>query len=68
VNAAKKAFKLGSPWRTSDGGHRAELLNRLADLIMRDAAHLASLEALDNGKPYNIALAADVPLSADIYR
>ena len=47
--AAKKAFSLGSPWRTSDGGTRGILLNKLADLMERDCAHLAALETLDNG-------------------
>lgn len=29
--------------------------------MQRDAAHLAALESLDNGKPYQIALNVDVP-------
>lgn len=61
VKAAKEAFKLGSPWRRSDGAYRGFLLNKLADLMERDAAHLAALESLDNGKPYQIALNVDVP-------
>ncbi|RMZ98464.1 aldehyde mitochondrial [Brachionus plicatilis] len=61
VKAAKEAFKLGSPWRRSDGAYRGFLLNKLADLMERDAAHLAALESLDNGKPYHIALNVDVP-------
>ena len=28
---------LGSPWRTMDASHRGYLLNKLADLIERDA-------------------------------
>jgi phenylacetaldehyde dehydrogenase len=28
---------------------------------------LAELESLDNGKPISVALAADVPLSADMF-
>ena len=54
VAAANAAFKLGSPWRTSSGAHRAALMHKLANLMERDAAHLAALECLDNGKPYNI--------------
>jgi aldehyde dehydrogenase (NAD+) len=68
VKAAKDAFKLGSPWRRSDATHRGVLLNRLADLMMRDAAHLAALESLDNGKPYSVSLNVDVPASADTLR
>ena len=61
VKAAKDAFKLGSVWRTSDAEFRANLMNKLADLMQRDIKELAALEALDNGKPYNIALNVDVP-------
>lgn len=68
VKAAKDAFKLGSPWRRSDASHRGVLLNKLADLMQRDAAHLAALESLDNGKPYQIALNVDVPASIDTLR
>jgi acyl-CoA reductase-like NAD-dependent aldehyde dehydrogenase len=31
---------------------RGRMLNRLADLIERNADELALLESLDNGKPY----------------
>jgi aldehyde dehydrogenase (NAD+) len=41
---------------------RGALLYKLADLIERDRVHLASLESLDNGKPYGIAYAADLHL------
>ncbi|XP_033763936.1 aldehyde dehydrogenase, mitochondrial-like [Pecten maximus] len=52
IDAAKEAFKLGSPWRRLDASKRGALLDKLADLIMRDAEYLSSLETLDNGKPY----------------
>ncbi|XP_037310100.1 aldehyde dehydrogenase, mitochondrial-like [Pungitius pungitius] len=61
VKAARDAFRLGSPWRRMDASHRGLLLNRLADAIERDAAYLAELETLDNGKPYAISYAVDVP-------
>lgn len=41
VNAAKEAFKFGSPWRRMDASQRGKLLYRLADLIERDRAYLA---------------------------
>ncbi|KAE9554952.1 hypothetical protein FO519_001849 [Halicephalobus sp. NKZ332] len=63
VKAASDAFRLGSPWRRMDASGRGILMNRLADLMERDRAYLASLESLDNGKPYAVAYAADVPLS-----
>lgn len=68
VKAAKEAFKLGSPWRRMDASARGQLLNRLADLIERDRHYLASLETLDNGKPYQVAYAADLPLTYKCYR
>lgn len=68
MKAAKDAFRLGAPWRRSDPAYRAQLLNKLADLIDRDAAYIASLETVDNGKPYGIALAADVPFSTACLR
>jgi len=68
VAAANRAFSLGSPWRTMDASHRGYLLNKLADLIERDATYLASLETLDNGKPYVMSFMADVGLSVKTYR
>ena len=68
VKAASEAFRLGSPWRTMDASRRGELLNKLADLLERDAVLLASLETLDNGKPYVMSMMADVALSVKCYR
>ncbi|KAH8026373.1 hypothetical protein HPB51_020357 [Rhipicephalus microplus] len=62
VQAAKKAFELGSEWRTMDASDRGVLLNRLADLIERDRCLIASLETLDNGKPFVDAYNIDLPL------
>ncbi|CAH0399540.1 unnamed protein product [Chilo suppressalis] len=60
VQAAKDAFKLGSPWRTMDASQRGVIINRLADLIERDRNYLSSLETLDNGKPFMAAYYGDV--------
>ncbi|KAG6461768.1 hypothetical protein O3G_MSEX012842 [Manduca sexta] len=60
VKAAKDAFKLGSPWRSMDASQRGFLINKLADLIERDRVYLASLETLDNGKPYTAAYYGDL--------
>merc|ERR1711994_464506 len=68
VKAASDAFSLKSPWRTMDARSRGMLLLRLADLIERDREYLASLETLDNGKPFQIAYAADLALTIDCYR
>ncbi|AWO97134.1 Aldehyde dehydrogenase mitochondrial [Scophthalmus maximus] len=61
VKAARDAFRFGSPWRRMDASHRGLLLHRLADAIERDTAYLAELETLDNGKPYAVSYAVDVP-------
>lgn len=56
-----------SPWRTMDASNRGRLIFKLADLIERDSAYLASLESLDNGKPITEAL-LDVKNSVDSLR
>ena len=54
VAAARHAFK--TTWgKNVTGWERSRLLNKLADLIERDAQELAELEALNNGKPVKIA-------------
>src|SRR5215472_11746198 len=68
VSAARTAFERG-PWRNKiSAAERGNLLNRLADLIEKNADELARLEALDNGKPYKVAKAADLPLTVACYR
>lgn len=68
VAAAKEAFKLGSPWRTINPSKRGVLLNKLADLMERDAVYLASLETYDNGKPYTASYSVDVATSIQVLR
>src|ERR1700704_1261255 len=60
VKAARAAFNKG-PWRKMSAAERGRMLNRLADLMEQNIEELARLEALDNGKPYAVALAADLP-------
>lgn len=67
VQAARQAFKLGSTWRTMDASRRGLLLNKFADLLQRDKEYLASLEVLNNGKPYVEAL-FDIDCSIDCIR
>src|SRR5512138_2462861 len=55
VKAARQAFDRG-PWRRMAASERGRLLNKLADLIEKNADELARLESLDNGKPYKVAL------------
>ncbi|HEY6271629.1 MAG TPA: aldehyde dehydrogenase family protein [Terriglobales bacterium] len=68
VEAARAAFQSGSAWRRLAAAERGRLLNKLADLIEKNAVDLARLESLDNGKPYSVALAADLPKTVACYR
>jgi acyl-CoA reductase-like NAD-dependent aldehyde dehydrogenase len=51
VAAARRAFKLGSPWRTLDASGRGAAIHRLCDLLEKNRDYLAKLESMDNGKP-----------------
>ncbi|KAK4304831.1 hypothetical protein Pmani_023235 [Petrolisthes manimaculis] len=68
VKAARAAFQLNSEWRQMDGSERGRLINRLADLMERDQTYLASLETLDNGKPYSNSYMVDVRQSINNLR
>jgi aldehyde dehydrogenase (NAD+) len=67
VKAARKAFEDG-PWPKMNASERGRLLHRLADLIEQNHEELATLESLDNGKPYRDSMAADLPLTIKCYR
>ncbi|MFC4463770.1 phenylacetaldehyde dehydrogenase StyD [Streptomyces xiangluensis] len=66
VQAARRA--LAGEWAEVPGARRAALLNRLADLVERDADTLARLEALDIGKPVGQPAAFDVPNAIATFR
>ena len=54
VAAAREAFN--TTWgKNVSGVERARLINKLADLMERDAQELAELECLNNGKPVRVA-------------
>lgn len=67
VKAARQAFEHG-PWPDLSAAERARLIYKLADLIEENREELAQLEALDNGKPYQIALQDDIPATVEHYR
>jgi phenylacetaldehyde dehydrogenase len=46
---------------------RGRIIWRIGDLILEHVDELAQLESLDNGKPFLVAQAADVPLAADLF-
>src|SRR5262249_43219623 len=68
VKAARKAFADDSPWRRMNASDRGRLIWKISELIEENADELAMLETLDNGKPFTVARAADVPLAADLFR
>lgn len=67
VKAARQQFD-GGEWSRMDARDRGRLMNKLADLIEEEAAELAALESLDNGKPIRDSKAADLPLTIDCLR
>ena len=66
VRAARKAFEEG-PWSRMTPSERGRIIWRIGDLILQHVDELAQLESLDNGKPFAVAQAADVPLAADLF-
>jgi aldehyde dehydrogenase (NAD+) len=67
VKAARKAFESG-PWPRMNASDRGRLINKLADAIEANKEELATLESLDNGKPYTDSLNVDLPLTVKCYR
>jgi phenylacetaldehyde dehydrogenase len=66
VKAARRAFEEG-PWSRMTPSERGRIIWRIGDLILAHLDELAQLESLDNGKPFAVAQAADVPLAADLF-
>src|SRR5882724_13402770 len=67
VAAARKAFD-GGPWTKLTPSERGRMIWKFADLLEQNTEEFATLETLDNGKPLNVARAADVPLAVDCLR
>lgn len=67
VKAARAAFQNPS-WKSLSGTERGELMRKLADLVSQHAETLATIECLDNGKPYKTALTENVPEVVNVLR
>ena len=67
-DAVKAAWKAFPEWKKVDVTTRAEILLKIADIIDKNAEHLAMIETLDNGKPIRETMGVDVPMSADHFR
>ncbi len=67
VEAARKALESRN-WRHGSPSERAKLMWKLADLLEENADELAEMEALNQGKPINVAKHLDVEGSAETLR
>ena len=67
VTAARVAFK-SEEWQSQTGYDRGVLLTRLAELCDRDKHILATIDAWDNGKPYEQALGEDLAEAISVFR
>ncbi|PON93365.1 Succinylglutamate-semialdehyde dehydrogenase [Trema orientale] len=74
VAAAREAFDEG-PWpkmsayvRTFLHLERSRILLRFADLVEKHNDEIAALETWDNGKPYEQAAKAEIPMLARLFR
>ncbi|XP_036375979.1 mitochondrial 10-formyltetrahydrofolate dehydrogenase [Megalops cyprinoides] len=67
VAAAKEAFETG-PWGRMNPRDRGRLLYRLADLMEEHQEELATIEAIDSGAVYTLALKTHVGMSIQTFR
>jgi acyl-CoA reductase-like NAD-dependent aldehyde dehydrogenase len=65
---ASARAQLEGEWGAMSGAERGRILYRVADLIERDAALLARLEALDVGKPVGQPAMLDIPNAVATFR
>lgn len=66
VAAARKAFDEG-PWPKMSAYERSRILLRFADLVEKHSEELAALETWNNGKPYEQAAHAELPMLARLF-
>ncbi|XP_033881815.2 mitochondrial 10-formyltetrahydrofolate dehydrogenase [Acipenser ruthenus] len=67
VAAAKDAFEAG-PWGKMNARDRGRLLYKLADLMEEHQEELATIEAIDSGAVYTLALKTHVGMSVQTFR
>lgn len=67
VVAAKKAFESGE-WSKISARERGTLLFKLADLMEQHKEELATLESIDSGAVYTLALKTHVGMSIETWR
>ncbi|XP_029034967.2 cytosolic 10-formyltetrahydrofolate dehydrogenase [Osmia bicornis bicornis] len=67
VKAAKKAFEEGE-WSKISARERGSLLFKLADLMEQHKEELATIESLDSGAVYTLALKTHIGMSIETWR
>ncbi|XAR71183.1 Aldehyde dehydrogenase (NAD(+)) [Bertholletia excelsa] len=67
VTAARRAFDQG-PWPKMNAYERSRIIYRFADLLEKHIEEIAAIETWDNGKPYEQAANAEIPLVVRIFR
>ncbi|MEO9803831.1 MAG: aldehyde dehydrogenase [Reichenbachiella sp.] len=65
IKAAKEAFPA---WSSCGIETRANILNKIADLIDENLEDLARAESIDNGKPLSLARTVDIPRASSNFR
>ncbi len=68
VNAVKSAHKAFEEWSETKASERSRILNRVADLIEKNADVLAMAESQDVGKTLELAKSLDIPRAALNFR
>ncbi|CAL5444659.1 unnamed protein product [Camellia sinensis] len=66
VSAARKAFDEG-PWPKMTAYERSRILLRFADLVEKHSDEIAALETWNNGKPYEQAATAELPMLVRLF-
>lgn len=67
VQAAYTAFH-GGPWSQMSARQRGQLMFKLADLMEQHKEELATIEAVDSGAVYTLALKTHIGMSIDAWR
>ncbi|XP_059618232.1 cytosolic 10-formyltetrahydrofolate dehydrogenase [Phlebotomus argentipes] len=66
VKGAYEAFK--GPWSQVSARQRGQLMFKLADLMEQHKEELATIESVDSGAVYTLALKTHVGMSIDVWR
>ena len=67
VKCAEEAFHYGE-WSRISPRERGKLLSKLADLMEQHREELATIESIDSGAVYTLALKTHVGMSIDVWR